>query len=51
MSEILASRNSNKIETECFISDLLRAKLIYDGFSDLVDGIGAVDSYCKLMGY
>lgn len=51
ITDIVVQRKRKYIETKCEVSDLLRAKIMYDTVDHLRDAIEAVDEMCFLRGY
>jgi hypothetical protein len=51
ITDIVVQRKKKNIETVCEVSDLLRAKIMFETVDHLRDAIEAVDLMCFLKGY
>lgn len=47
ITEIVKKRKADKHETKCEVSDLLRAKLMFNSLDHLKKAVDAVDTHCR----
>ena len=51
ITEIVRQRKVDQVETKCEVSDLLRAKIMYESVDHLKKAIDGVDEMCNKKGY